>query len=194
VDADVEILNRARDDLFRDFENFTRKVTLQLISELGIPADAKIVKQLHGAGIAGGIKFLVGNVFFKFAKADEKVYRNDDALAIKMAQNEVRHAAAVLKLKMHLLHLPLMACHRINGHAVIASATIPISREDSLMEGSYDGGQHVKQSNFQLCNLTRELASHFALQPHQINGHPSHLLLPLAADCEAHLSAQDGRY
>jgi len=184
--------NAKKRTLFAHFLKFTRKVAQQLVAQLHLPRSQWRIPPQDGAGYAGGQKFKVGNIFCKFARDDKGLYRGNDELAIKMAKNEIRCGNAVLKLHVSSLHLSLMACHRVRGHAVITTALIPISG-DSLVYGSQDAARTVHIKSPQMNLLVDRVAAQLNLKPHAIRNHPATKLMATGVDCEGHISAKDGR-
>src|SRR4051812_23720007 len=87
--------------LFLDqFKAFSKTVVLHLVDQLRVPEKEWQLLPLRNAGYAGGQKFVVGKVFFKFARDDKELYGADDDLAAKMGQNDVRNLNALLSLRL----------------------------------------------------------------------------------------------
>jgi len=187
--------NERQKVLFDSFLAFSHRVAEELVAQLGKPrAEWKVQPLQEPAGFAGGEKFIVGKMFCKFARDDKGLYGGDDELAIKVAKNEIRNGNAVLRLGIYSLHLSMMACHRIKGHAVITTALLPISAEATLVYGSRDAGHTLCKSNPQMNSLIERVGLQMGLMPHAIKGHPAETTVALAGDCEGHVSTSDGRY
>ena len=128
----IEVANQQKQRLVNAFLRWSSDVAGRLVRQLSQPRDEWEIQPLpQQIGAAGGEKFIVGQLFCKFARDDKGIYGSDE-LAIKMAKSEIRNVNAVLQLGVHSLHSSLMACHRINGHAVIVSALMPISSDSAV--------------------------------------------------------------
>jgi len=190
--------NALKNALFKAFEEFTARVAAVLVEQLAKPVDQWVIKPLPGFGVAGGEKFVVGQVFCKFARDDKRIYGSDE-LAIKMAKNEIRNVNAVMQLGVHSLHSSLMASHRIKGHVVITTAKMPVSaggvdRPSSLVYGSGDAARTLHRSNDELNGLVDRVAAQLGLAAHAVRNHPSDVKVSIGADCEGHVSFEDGRH
>jgi len=67
-----------------------------LVRDLALPADQRAIDPVMGLGFMGGDKFIVGAVFFKFARDSKKLF-GSDTIAQKSAYNEIVGASAVVK-------------------------------------------------------------------------------------------------
>jgi len=191
---DVAKANRAKADLFRDFLQFSRDVAIELVAQLNRPRTEWALQPLDvQAGLAGGEKYVVGKLFCKFARDDKNIYRGNDELAIKMAKNELRNGNAVLQLRLHSLHLSMMACHRVQGHAVITSAMLPIANANTLVYGSADAARTVAKLDDHMTALIDRVGAEMNLLQHCIRGQNATMRLAIGADCEGHISRVDGR-
>ena len=210
--------------LYQEFLQFSHRVASQLVDQLRLPAQSRRIQpETMRSGYAGGEKFRIGNLFCKFARDDKKLYNGRDDLAIKMAKNEVRNGNAVLQLGLWSLHLSMMACHQIRGHAVITTAWMPVS-SDTLVYGSDDAGRTYRKLNPRMNALMDRVGTMLGLAPHKPNArgscdlgpsnklqleHPKNaeddslvgkatassqtMTLAVGADCEGHISLNDGR-
>jgi len=185
--------NQKKRSLIQVFLHWSAIVAEKLVQQLSLPqAEWKIQPLQQQLGVAGGQKFMVGQLFCKFAHDDKKIYGSDE-LAIKMAANEIRNANAVLHLGISYLHFSLSACHRIRGHAVITTALIPINPRNTLVYGSNDGGKTIVRGNATIIDLVDRVAGQLGLLPHVVRGHQADMKVSVGADCEGHVSAEDGR-
>lgn len=191
---EIKEANEAKTRLYDDFLRFSKQVADVLALQLSEPKDAWKIRPLAGTGYAGGEKFRVGNLYCKFARDDKKLYGGDDELAIKMAKNEIRCANALMHLRINSLHLSLMACHRVRGHAVVTTAWLPVTH-DTLVYGCDNAarGLEIKKSSAEMTELIDRVAVQLGLQSHAIRGGPANLQLSVAVDCEGHASVKDGR-
>jgi len=191
---EIREANAQKDKLFAEFKSFASAVAQALVDQLSKPRDQWIIQPLdQQMGIAGGEKFIVGQLFCKFARDDKGIYGSDE-LAIKMAKNEIRNTNAVLQIGVFQLHFSLMACHRVRGHAVITTALLPIDPRQSLVYGSNDGGKTVVLRNSEMTEMVNRVADQLGLLSHAVRGQPSDMKLSIGADCEGHVSAEDGRH
>jgi len=189
---EVAAANKKKTELFARFVSFSRQVAMLLVEQLERPPNEWQIQPISGAGWAGGEKFRVGKLFCKFARDDKRLYGGRDELAVKMAKNEIRCGNALLQLRVPSLHLSMMVCHRIHGHAVITTALMPLS-DSSLVYGSKDAARIVLNSNDQMNELMDRVGAQLNLLPHAITNHPADKLMAVAVDCEGHISAEDGR-
>lgn len=192
---EIKEATEAKQNLYDDFLRFSKCVAEVLVAQLSEPPASWKIKPLKGAGHAGGEKFRVGNLFCKFARDDKRLYGGNDELAIKMAKNEIRCANAVLRLRINSLHLSLMACYRIDGHAVVVTALLPVSH-DTLVYGCDNAAQgfDIRKTSVEMSDLIDRVAAQMGLQSHAVRGHPSELQVSIAVDCEGHASTEDGRF
>lgn len=96
---------------------------------------------IGGLGVAGGEKFLVQGILFKYAVDVVIGYTNDgrkrwmyggldgpdDYAAMKAAGNELLSMAHLFKLNINQLHFPLAAIIDYVGYRLMAVSTLPIS-------------------------------------------------------------------
>jgi len=191
---EIKEANNEKDKLLQDFASFSAAVAQELVAQLSKPrAQWKIQPLREQLGFAGGEKFIVGQLFCKFARDDKNIYGSNE-LAIKMAKNEIRNANAVLQLGIFQLHFSLTACHRVQGHAVVTTAIIPIDPRQSLVYGSNDGGRSIVRRNTVMIDLVERVASSLGLLSHALRGHKPEMKLSIGADCEGHVSSEDGRH
>jgi len=189
---EISAANSKKRELFDRFMLFSRSVAEQLVRQLSQPIDRWIIRPIRGAGWAGGEKFKVGNLFCKFARDDKGLYGGNDERAVKMAKNEIRCGNALLQLRLSSLHLSMMVCHRVHGHAIITTALIPITG-DSLVYGSCDAARTVHRSLPLMNELVDRAAAQLNLMPHSIANQPADVKLSVGVDCEGHVSQEDGR-
>ena len=78
-----------------------------IISELSLPFDSKTIKPVAVGGVAGGEKYIVQNILFKFAIDTEGLYRSDEN-AMKAASHDLKGLAAYFHSGVSGLHVPLM--------------------------------------------------------------------------------------
>ncbi|PRP86399.1 hypothetical protein PROFUN_05318 [Planoprotostelium fungivorum] len=137
-----------------------------IVSEFELPLHEKTIKPIDIGGAAGGTKYRVQNILFKFA-FDALVTRDPDLwmyggdqpdhrAAIKAAKNELKGLEAHSSRYVEGLHYPMMALVDYKGYRVIALAILPIDK-GTLRYGSDDGGMNVHAEDEEL-NEKMELA------------------------------------
>lgn len=109
-------------------------------------------KQERGRGIAGGVKFKKGNIFFKLCVADSEgeggrrsVYDNDIE-PMKAANLEVQGVSNYMNCDIEGLSFPMMVTLDYMGFRAIASSVLPVSQNpsmgvsDTIVYGTENGG------------------------------------------------------
>jgi hypothetical protein len=145
-------------------------------------------------GILGGEKFIIGKVFFKYARDHQGLFDGNDALAQKAAMNEIRAASSLIDSQLPNLHTILTVAIRVFGHCMIAAALAPINSK-TLVYGSDDAGNTVR-FNPTIHEMAGDLAKrlNLALHPLQPSAVGPQVEMWVAGDCEGHRSTVDGRY
>ena len=108
-----------------------------------------------------------------------------------MAKNEIRHANALLKLRISQLHTSMSTAYTMQGHTIIVTALMPINN-DTLVYGSSNASVTVLDSSDEMRNLIDRAGDLLNLQVHGVRRHPNSRM-HLAVDCEGHQSKIDGR-
>ncbi len=166
-----------------------------IISERYLPMGQKTIRPASMGGMAGGEKYLVQNIVFKFA-VDQEVSPGSwmyggaspcDEAAMKAASNELTGLVHVFKCALPGLHLPLAALIDLKGYRLAAFALLPIDKT-SIVYGSADGGKTVVNKTVFASNKMKQLAAVLNLMEHSVHG----TRISLAADVEAH-RGRDGR-
>lgn len=141
---------RRVEELTREFEEVAGMYGRIIISELGLPGEQKTVKAASVGGVAGGDKFIVEDILFKFSKDVELapgmwLYGGSHGANVVAAQkasgNELRALEAVHDAGTEL-RVPLMTVVDFAGWRLTAQALVPIDGE-SLVYGSGDAGWKV---------------------------------------------------
>lgn len=103
MNAYVEISN-----LGKDFEYAARMYGKVIISEKFFPYGMKTIKPVNISGMAGGEKYLVGGILFKFAVDSYGLY-NSDLYASKAAGHDLKSIIYLFNTKSATsLNIPLM--------------------------------------------------------------------------------------
>lgn len=92
-------------------------------------------------GQAGGVKYIVHNILFKFA-LDKRDFYGSDAAAAKVAGHELQGLISLFNCDEVGLCMPLMALVDYKGFRLIAISTLPVNSE-TLCYGTCDGGRTI---------------------------------------------------
>lgn len=130
------------EQLCMDFSSFANRIAETIIAELRVPDDKKSLKPIKAGGIAGGLKYAVGNCFFKILTEE----RND-------LYGDITNAYKVMKLELFSLQefslKAIRACgirpaltHIFEklGYRVYCTCRLPVGH-NTLVYGSEDGGK-----------------------------------------------------
>lgn len=161
-----------------------------IIKERNLSIEEKSIKPLEGKGFAGGFKFKVANIFFKFA-VDQKGLYPSDLYAMKVAGHELKGLTALVSIGMMLgLNFPLLALIDYKGFRLVATSVLPIS-DETLVYGSCDGGNTVK-SDKPFLELFEKIARILNLKGHMAGLGNEKTFIYGPCDIEGH-RAQDGK-
>lgn len=160
-----------------------------IIAETHLPPEIKTIKPASEVGgVAGGVKYIVQNILFKFAVDYKGIYGSDYAAA-KVAGHELKGAACYFNLNLDVC-IPFMATLDYRGHRLLAVALAPIN-DETLVSGTGDGGQTVRNSDSHLDGLLQQAAGRLNLSRHVCGKDAKELYS--VADLEGHRGL-DGRY
>jgi hypothetical protein len=154
------------------------------------------IKPVNTGGIAGGEKFLVGHVFYKFATTAGGIYPSASA-AHKAAALEITAMNAVVGSNNTQLTVTLTALFLLCGHCVIATAKAPLDGSRSLVYGSDNAGHDDRViQDGRRCPpavpIIRNLARTLGLAQHPVADGACHLWLPI--DTEVHVGGDNRLY
>jgi hypothetical protein len=178
--------------LYRDFLYCVRTYSRIIISELYLPYSQKTIKPFDYGGVAGGVKYRVNNILFKFAINSRGMY-GDDYAASKVAGHELKSLISYVNCEVKDLHFPLMALVDYRGYRILAMSVLPINKH-SIRYGTDDAGATIYAANQQLLGLLESAATRLNLKPHRVSNQTrtiSHTFYS-AADVEGH-EGSDGR-
>lgn len=173
-----------------------------IISERYLPDNKKTIKPMSFGGIAGGEKYKVQGILFKFAvdtnlrtkgyvSFDYWMYgglRRSDHYAAKAAGHELKGLISFYNSNVEGLNFPLMALIDYLGFRVVALTIVPVD-STTLRYGSADAGQTVHADLSEL-NAKMEAVGH-ALNLKKHRSGEVEIVGP--SDIEGHLGT-DGRY
>ena len=144
--------------LNNQFVEFAKEISKLIIRDLAKPPREKCIQPLREQkGQAGGRKYVVGKVFFKFATDDLGLYDHEEG-AQKAAGNELRAINAIVDCNIEKIHVTLTALFHIRGHRIMAVAQCPIDGSQTLVYGSDDLGKTVWNKDEGLSSLMKNLA------------------------------------
>ena len=154
-------------DLTSDFNDSAKKYAKIIISEVRLPDEAKTIKPVYTIpGLAGGKKFIVHQILFKFAVDTNGIYgrfvdehqdgkrhgtltqtclvqtENSDENAAKVANHDLKSLVRVLHCWEPGVHLPLMTLVDYRGYRVVCMSLLPINK-NTLIHGSCDAGRTI---------------------------------------------------
>ena len=111
----------------RRFTAACERLARVIIDDVELPPHARRIPPLATAGgVAGGEKYLVGNIFLKFARDFHGVYGSDRGSA-KSANHELRSLNCLMGCEVHGLQFPLMVTVDYLGHRLCAQSRLAIS-------------------------------------------------------------------
>ena len=163
-----------------------------IISEVFLPPHCKTIPPLHGQGIAGGDKYVVNGIYFKFAVNSNGLYEDDDAAA-KVAGHELKTLTQVFNCWIRGLHIPMTALVDYRGYRLIAMSVLPIAGAASLVYGSSNAGRTIHLDDPLINERMKLLGSRLNLKPHDV-GDPKHpQSMYTCVDLEGHVGS-DGKF
>lgn len=158
-----------------------------IISEVYLEDKKKTIRPTNIGGVAGGSKYIVHNILFKFALDTEGLYGKNDEGAAKVAAHELRGLQAYANCNLNQICLPLMALVDYRGFRLIAISILPISKS-TLIYGSHDGGNSIYAEDESFNSYMKKAGEILNVKPHMAGLDPKNRkLLYSAADIEGHL-------
>jgi hypothetical protein len=166
--------------LGRDFVQLAEVYGRIIISERCLPPEQKSIKPVALGGQAGGSKFMVQGILFKYAldvklsasSGKEKwLYggkRRDDGAAMKAASNELLGLSAFIKCNSsNAIRFPLMSLIDYCGYRLVAVSTLPINSE-TIVYGSADAGRSVHNKDEFVMQAMQEFGHDLNLREHMV--------------------------
>lgn len=144
--TDERILNEARvfdsiSALATDFHFCAVSLGKIIISEKFLPDAQKTIKPVDMGGVAGGTKYLVNNIIFKFAIDHQGLYGSDES-ASKAAGQELLGLTYVWRSGLPL-HVPLCCLVDYRGFRLVAVCRLPVD-SSTLVYGSDSQAANIK--------------------------------------------------
>ncbi|GAM24318.1 hypothetical protein SAMD00019534_074930 [Acytostelium subglobosum LB1] len=175
--------------LTQDFIYASQTFAKVIISERYLPNTEKTIPPIDIGGLAGGDKFIVHGILFKFAIDKENFYGSDYAASC-VAGHELKGLINVFNSNSRDLSLPLMALVDYRGFRVIAMSILPVEK-DTICYGSNDYGMTIHNSDKVLSDRVMDVARQLNIKSHHCGEAGTYLHSP--ADLEGH-NGFDGRY
>eukprot|EP00759_Apiculatamorpha_spiralis_P047027 PhF_6_TR42980/c0_g1_i2/m.65498 len=147
---------------------------------------------MSAGGVAGGDKYIVGNLFFKFCSTaeTEKLYGGFEN-SMKSATRELQGLNAIVASNVKRLRVPLSMVITFRGQRLWVAARIPVDNH-SLVYGSRDAGMTVFAEDVAF-GLMKNVAKYLNLKAHYVGRNRTKLtLLYGPVDIEVH-QGKDGR-
>ena len=159
-----------------------------IILERSHPEAEKTIRPLALGGQAGGAKYLVNGILFKFADDAHGWYGGIEQ-AKKASNLDLLGCAATFGSRIPGIHVPLVALIAFRGFVLTAQSHLPIHPAHTLVVGSSDGGQHVVAREPRASRAMERLGRALNLRHHQV----SDVWLWGPFDLEGHRSVVDNR-
>lgn len=170
--------------LGRDFVSLAEVYGRIIVSERCLPPEQKSIKPVALGGQAGGSKFIVQGILFKYAldvkigegsKREKWLYggkRRDDAAAMKAASNELLGLSSFIKCNStNNIRFPMMALIDYCGYRLVAVSTLPINAS-TIVYGSADAGKTVHNRDEKIANVMQDFGHDLNLREHMVFNTP----------------------
>ncbi|KYQ99699.1 hypothetical protein DLAC_03639 [Tieghemostelium lacteum] len=170
-----------------------------IISELHSPLEQKTIKPVNIGGVAGGLKFKIQDIIFKFVidtEIREGVWmygdnKRADGFAQKSANHEIKGLNHFMEISNGgLIRFPLMAIIDYRGYRLLAISQLPIDKT-TIVYGSCDAGKTVHNSDPLISQEMERISKILNLRGHTVGLTQTFIYGP--GDIEVH-KGTDGRY
>jgi tetratricopeptide (TPR) repeat protein len=176
--------------LVTDFIYLAETYARIIISEAYMPIERKTIKPSKKfGGVAGGDKYIVHGILFKFANNSQGLYPNDEA-ASKVAGHDLKGLRTYFNCGIPALHFPLMALVDYSGFRMSCMSVLPITK-DTLIYGSCDGALTVAAEP-SIGALIAQAARKINIKPHMA-GRRKAVEIWSPVDVEGHCGV-DGKF
>ncbi|KAL6056200.1 Clu domain-containing protein [Balamuthia mandrillaris] len=192
IDAKKEVRMRAYEKLASLAHDFVASATSYgkiIIAEVYLPPHQKTIQPILGSGVAGGEKYLVQDIYFKFALNHKGLYDGTEEAA-KVAANELLAMGYLFNLGLEELHYPMMVLVDYRGFRLQAMSRLPISSQ-TLKYGSPDAGRTVHY-NPKIHRSIKQAGMKLNLKAHKLGPPDNAVSFYTPVDLEAHIGT-DGR-
>eukprot|EP01129_Flabellula_baltica_P010682 TRINITY_DN4536_c0_g1_i1.p1 TRINITY_DN4536_c0_g1~~TRINITY_DN4536_c0_g1_i1.p1 ORF type:complete len:1099 (-),score=176.90 TRINITY_DN4536_c0_g1_i1:6-3206(-) len=191
--------NKDAVNLAHDFTKTSEKVAQIIILEKNLPDFKKTIKPQDIGGKAGGVKYIVSGILFKFAEdtliePDLWLYggsTKDSTSASKGLDNELKALRAMYECREELslsINIPLMCTTKFLGFSVCSISLLPIT-SNTLCYGTSDAGLTIfdGEGHSSLLADIEKIADYFHFAPHPVaDSNRDIKTLSLASDVEIH--------
>eukprot|EP01102_Stenamoeba_stenopodia_P010457 TRINITY_DN3150_c0_g1_i4.p1 TRINITY_DN3150_c0_g1~~TRINITY_DN3150_c0_g1_i4.p1 ORF type:complete len:699 (+),score=110.12 TRINITY_DN3150_c0_g1_i4:139-2097(+) len=177
---EIEV-RRSLVQLSQDFLYTAKAYGKIIISEVYLPVKQKTIKPVDVGGIAGGEKYIIHNILFKFAVDDKGVYGGNDAAAAKAAGHDLKGLQSYVNCDIPGICTPFMVLVDYRGFRLIAMSILPIEKS-TLIYGSANAGKTVYNEDLKVDRMMRLASKILNLKPHVIEGKTMYS----AVDLEGH--------
>ncbi|MDP2434321.1 MAG: hypothetical protein Q8P67_01100 [archaeon] len=181
-------------DIAKDFTYAVETYGRIIVSEMNLPEEQRTIKvDTRFGGVAGGKKYFIAGILFKFAIDTHGLYGGDH-FAAKAAKHEMNSLMAFSRAASSSADIgfPLMALLDLRGYRLIASSVVPIN-SSTLVYGSTDGGNTVVDKEPAFHDKFSRIARVLNLKGHRSSDPSLETLIYGPSDMEAHLG-RDGRF
>jgi hypothetical protein len=180
--------------LASDFAFSARQYGRIIIMEHGLSDDQKTIKPKNTGGMAGGVKYIVNDILFKFADNGLGIYGQGAAgkeNAGKATNLDLLGCASVFGARVPGIRVPLMALIDFRGHRLSAQSLLPIN-SNTLVVGSSDGCKTVHWQAYEAQQMLHPLGRALNLKPHIIRDRKGRMFEMWGPfDLEAHSVSRD---
>jgi len=160
-----------------------------IISEVYLPKEQKTIKPIEIGGIAGGDKYIVQRILFKFA-VDSKGQFSGDEFASKVAGHELKSLVHIYMCWERGIHFPMMTLVDYRGFRIVGMPLLPINGTETLVHGSNDAGATIRTNPY-LEERLKSIGEKLNLKMHLVGMEGKPFWTPI--DVEGHLG-YDGKY
>ena len=174
--------------LAEDFNQTVRTYGRIIISEVHLPVEQKSIKPASElGGIAGGEKYVVHGILFKFAVDSKKMYGGDEHAA-KVAGHDLKSLVHLYNCWEPGVHFPMMTLVDYRGFRIVGMPMLPVSKT-TIVHGSNDAGKTVHTSP-EFNRILKSIGEKLNLKPHRVGKEGKVFYTPI--DLEGHLG-EDGK-
>jgi len=155
-------------DLYCNFIDAATWYGKIIISERYLPAEHKTIKPSADlGGIAGGEKYIVHNIIFKFCTDHVGLFGSDHT-SQKLASLELKGLIHMFNHGSKVgLCVPMMTVLDYKGFKLIAMSRLPVKGNQTLVYGSRDAGVTIL-NDAQFSEKLRAIGQELGLKPHKV--------------------------
>jgi len=180
-------------NIAKDFLHVSQTYGKIIITERFLSVDEKTIKPIDIGGRAGGVKFIVSGVLFKFAIDEQDLFHGSDAAAHKVAGHELRGLMCYFNSTPPGISFPLMALLDYKGFRLICMSLLPVKGQKTLIYGSRDAGRTVVTKDERFNEAMRIAGKNLNIASSFRGIKEPGAMMHSAIDIEGHLG-EDGRF